>query len=109
MPRDSPVAQRNRDAKSDRLITTGRCHTLASIPGKVWTGVIEGDSGRYLVTSVDGDAITDLRLGTGAVPPREHCGCHAFTHTSRCAHALAAWKLRIRSTPVDELFNRLGA
>lgn len=100
---------RNQDAKAERLITEGRCHPLATVPGKVWTGVIVGDSSRYLVTSVDSDAISDLNLGTGPAAPYEHCACHAFAHTSHCAHTLAAFKLRVRSTPVDDLFARLGA
>lgn len=109
MATDSPVAARNRDAKAERLITNGRCHELASIPGKLWTGVIVGDTGRYLVTSVHDDLIQNLRLGTGSVPAREHCPCPAFGNTGRCAHTLAAHKLRSRSEPIDDLFARVGA
>lgn len=101
----------NRNDKAERLINEGRCHELASVPGKVWMGVIVGDTGRYTVYNVDGDHLPNL--GTGLVPPTRGCQCEAFTYSGEgsergCAHTDAAAKLRIRSTPTDELFRMAG-
>lgn len=99
----------NRAAKALRLIDEGRCHVLAVVPGKVWTGVVVGDTGRYLVTSVDADAMYSLNLGTGPAAPYSSCSCDAFRHGALCSHVEAALRLRVRSTPVDELFAAVGA
>lgn len=93
---------RNQNAKAERLIADGRCHPLAATPGKVWAGVIEGDTHPYLVTVVDGSALPDL--GTGPVPSRSTCQCTSYVRTGACAHALAGYKLLIASTPAEDLF-----
>jgi hypothetical protein len=101
----------NRDAKAERLISEGRCHELASVPGKLWIGVVVGDTGRYTVYSVHGDYLPEL--GTGLVPPTVGCQCKAFEFagvgTERsCVHTDAAARLRIRSTPIDDVFRMVG-
>jgi hypothetical protein len=103
---ENPKVAANREAKAERLIAEGKCHALAVVPGKLWAGVIVGDSGRYLVADVNPDMISALNLGTGLVPVPQGCPCPQFVNVGRCAHARAAQKLRIASEPVEELFER---
>lgn len=111
-----PSRAQNRDAKAERLIAEGRCHELASVPGKLWMGVVVGDTSSYTVFDVDSDAILEPfggTLSTSAVPATRGCQCPAFGFSGEgnergCAHTDAASKLRIRSTPVDELFRMAG-
>jgi len=106
----SPAMSRNRDAKAERLISKNRCHPLALIPGKFWSGVIDGDSGCYLVTSVDDDTLRErVPSKTGAVPPRESCTCEGYHFQGACSHVEAAARLRRRSEPVEDIFRRLEA
>jgi hypothetical protein len=106
-----PSRAANRYAKAERLIAEGRCRELVSVPGKVWMGVVVGDTGRYTVFDVDSDYMPNL--GTGLVPPTRGCQCEAFKFSGEgnergCAHTDAALKLRIRSIPEDELFRMAG-
>lgn len=112
-----PSRAQNRDAKAERLIAEGRCHELASVPGKLWMGVVVGDTSSYTVYDVGSDYIVepfDGTMSTAAVPAKRGCQCPAFGFSSEeptqrgCAHTDAAGKLRIRSTPVDELFRMAG-
>ena len=100
----------NRHAKAERLIAEGRCHVLASVPGKLWMGVIVGDTGTYTVFDADMEALWSRVQTAGVVPARRGCQCKAFENSGQgtnrsCAHTDAAAKLRIASTSADDLFN----
>jgi hypothetical protein len=108
----------NRDAKAERLIAEGRCHELACVPGKLWMGVVVGDTGTYTVYDVDSDYIVEPFGGTlssFAVPAKRGCQCPSFGFSSDvptergCSHTDAASKLRTRSIPADELRQAAGA
>lgn len=96
-------------AKAQRLIDDGRCHALTVVPGKAWVGVVVGEfRALYLVSAVHGDAIRDLRLGTGSVPPNRSCTCEAAQHGQSCSHVEAAAILLRASEPVDAVFARIA-
>lgn len=101
--------EQNRDNRARRLIAEGKCLPLTVVPGKVWLGVIIGDSGRYTVFSVSEDAMAQVPVPTGLVPPRWGCQCESFKYNEVCAHVHAATILRVQSTPMDELWAQVGA
>lgn len=97
------------ERKADRLIDTGRCHELQSIPGLLWVGVVEGDTGRHLVTEVADDLTRRFSASSGLpVATRSCSACEGFAADGMCSHVHAAFLLRLRSESVDVVFASLA-
>ena len=79
------IREGNRIDKAARLLLASRVHEIRE--GRVF--VVDGDSGRYLVTIVP----HDVSLGTGTGPERFTCTCawgRSGHDDERCSHVYAA-------------------
>jgi hypothetical protein len=94
-------------SKAQRLILEGRVHPVMVDPTRCAIAVVDGDSGTYLVTVVNGIAMPTLPHGGVAV--RGTCSCEAFTKGTRCSHIVATEMLLEASEPNENTTERVLA
>jgi hypothetical protein len=90
----------NLQEKADRLQAEGRVHKVAGEGGESWTGVVEGDTGAYLVTVVSAAAMAATADRHVPMVRRFSCTCKWGREKEQpCAHVVAANRERRQEAP----------